>query len=530
MDPTVRRLRPDEASDFRQSVMIPFLDPFAGDPEQVADFELWAAQSAIDRAWVVDLGDRFAGNAALFSLDVTLPAAIGQSCPTVPMAGVSAVGVHPTHRRQGFLRQLMRAMHDDARERGEPLAGLEASESSIYGRFGYGLAANLAEYSIDTRASAFAIAPPDMDISLVDQAGAATALPELFDRQRRTRAGEVNRSPAYWNQYLADGSHNRRGMSALFHAVCDEGYVLYRATRDTNVFRGDRAEIVVEELRGATADIEAALWRFVLDLDLVRRVTFTHCAVDEPTRWRLVDPRQLRTNSIDDRLYVRILDTPAAFEARGYQAEGRLVLDVLPPAASEGDADNAPGRWVLEAGPDGASCRRAKAGEEADLRLELPALGTLYMGGFPASLLAAGRRVEELRGGQPARGRRPPHHQAGSEERDRILSSAGTWRVHPRPGRLPVVTPSGRGCRRPRPEGQAVDGDRSGRRPVGRARRVVDEPEVASAAEHRLLPGARVAGTAGHQWSVPGVGARPERTGTAGDADGVVGGPVSGAG
>ena len=145
------------------------------------------------------------------------------------------------------------------------------------------------------------------------------------------RAGEVDREPAYWSHLLADLPHNRKGLSARFHAVCDEGYVLYRATRETNVFRGDRAEVIVEELRGSTPDVEAALWRFVLDLDLVGRVTFKHCPVDEPTRWRLVDPRQLRTNSIDDRLYVRILDTAVAFEARGYQAEGRLVLDVLPP-------------------------------------------------------------------------------------------------------------------------------------------------------------------------------------------------------
>ena len=136
------------------------------------------------------LGDRFAGNSAIFSLDVTLPAAIGQSCPTLPMAGVSAVGVHPTHRRRGFLRQLMRAMHDDARERGEPLAGLEASESSIYGRFGYGLAANLAEYSIDSRASAFAVTPPDIDDlvggqSRSHQRAAGDIRPTTTDESRR---------------------------------------------------------------------------------------------------------------------------------------------------------------------------------------------------------------------------------------------------------------------------------------------------------------------------------------------------------
>ena len=399
VEPVVRRVEPDEESAFRRSVMIPFLDPFAGDPEQVADFELWSTTSELDRAWVVDTGDGFAGNCAIYSLDVTLPSSPGRPCPTTPMAGVTAVGVHPTHRRRGFLRRMMAAMHDDARSRGEAVAGLEASESAIYGRFGYGPAANLAEYSIDTRASAFSSPAPELDVTLVDREGAAAVLPELFDRQRRTRGGEINRRPGYWTQLLADPPHRRGGSSARFHAVCDHGYVLYRSGRDTNVFRGERATVAVEELRGETAEVEAALWRFVLDLDLVGQVTVARAPVDEPVRWRLADPRQLRTVGIEDRLHLRILDTAAALEARGYQAAGRLVLDVLPPATSEGDADAAPGRWVLEAGPEGAACRRARRGEEADLRLGLPALGSLYLGGVPASLLAAGGQVEEVREG-----------------------------------------------------------------------------------------------------------------------------------
>ena len=297
------------------------------------------AKSELDRAWVVDTGDHFAGNAAIHSLNVTLPASPGRPCATVPIAGVSAVGVHPTHRRRGFLRQLMAALHDDARGRGEAIAGLEASESIIYGKFGYGLAADLAEYSIDSGYSAFAVPAPTLDLSLIDKDEAVKVLPGIFDRQRCTRAGEVNRSSAYWNQLLVDRPHHRGGLSARFHAVCDEGYVLYRAARETNVFQGDRVRITVEELRGESADIEAALWRFVLDLDLVGQVNVKRCPVDEPIRWRLADPRQLRTSSIEDRLYVRVLDTAAAFEARGYQTEGRLVLDVLPPDASEGDVD-----------------------------------------------------------------------------------------------------------------------------------------------------------------------------------------------
>jgi len=401
MDPVVRRIRPDEASAFKRSVMVPFLDPFAGDPTQVADHELWATKIELDRAWVVDAGGRLAGNACIYSLDVTLPAATGQGCPTIPMAGVSAVGVHPTHRRQGFLRQLMTTMHADARQRGEAVAGLEASESVIYGRFGYGLAATVAEYSIDSRASAFAVPAPELDLALVDRDEAAKVLPDLFDRQRRTRVGEVDRGPGYWNQLLADLPHQRNGGTARFYVVGDEGYALYRGGPEANVFQGERVTITVEELRGTTPEVEAALWRFVLDLDLVGQVGVMRRPVDEPIRWRLADPRQLRTVAIEDRLYVRILDTAAAFGARGYQGEGRLVLDVLPPESSEGEADPAPGRWVLEAGPDGASCRRAR-GEGADLRLGLPALGSLFMGGFPASLLAAGGRIEELRAGSLA--------------------------------------------------------------------------------------------------------------------------------
>ena len=241
-----------------------------------------------------------------------------------------------------------------------------------------------------------------IDLTLIDKDEATGVLPELFDRQRRTRAAEVNRNPSSWVQRLADPPHHRGGLSARFHAVGDEGYVLYRAGPEADVFRGERVDIVIEELRGTTPDVEAALWRFVLDLDLVGRVTGKGRPVDEPLRWRLADPRQLRTGSVEDRLYVRILDTAAAFEARGYQTEGRLVLDVRPPAAPEGAVDSGPGRWVLEAGPRGASCRQARSGEEADLRLDLAALGTLYMGGFPASLLAAGGRIEELTAGSLA--------------------------------------------------------------------------------------------------------------------------------
>ena len=380
--------------------MIPFLAPFAGDPDQVADFETWAATSALDRAWVVDTGDRFVGNSAIYTLNVTVPPAPGQPCPTVPLAGVTAVGVHPTHRRRGLLRQLISTMHDDARERGEPLAGLEASESVIYGTFGYGLAANVAEYSIDSRASAFAVPAPTIDVTLIDRDEALGSCPGSSTGNAAPGPVRSIAAPASGPGSWPIPRHQRHGASAYFHAVCDGGYVLYRAGLDANVFQGQRARVVVDELRGLTPEIEAALWRFVLDLDLVGEVVVKRRAVDEPVRWRLADPRQLRSTGHRG--------SPVR---TGPRHCGRLHGPRLSGRGSVGPrraASRRPRRGGRRrTGPMGARSRaggrRLSAGPSVARRptsaWASPPSAPLYMGGFPASLLAAGGRVEELRPG-----------------------------------------------------------------------------------------------------------------------------------
>jgi predicted acetyltransferase len=268
----------------------------------------------------------------------------------------------------------------------------------IYGRFGFGQATSSTQLTIDSQRAAFERPAPELDLRLVDRHEAAKILPELFDRQRRARAGEPSRNGLFWEEYLEDPPARRHGGSGLWLAVCDDGYVAYRVHQE-DIMQASYPGVVIEELRGLTAAVEAGLWRFVLDLDLVGRVTALRRPVDESVRWRLADPRQLRVHHVDDRLYVRILDVPAAFEARGYRREGCLVFDVEPLPAGDGTPDATPGRWVLEAGPDGASCRAARPGEVADLRLGVTELGALYLGGFAPSLLAAAGRVEELRPG-----------------------------------------------------------------------------------------------------------------------------------
>ena len=93
---------------------------------------------------------RIVGGAAAASYRFTVPGGV-----QVSGAGVTAVGVQPTHRRRGINAALMRAQLDDVHARGEPIAVLYASEGGIYGRFGYGLSAFLGEIDFEGGRSTF---------------------------------------------------------------------------------------------------------------------------------------------------------------------------------------------------------------------------------------------------------------------------------------------------------------------------------------------------------------------------------------
>lgn len=383
-----------------RSVRIPFLDPYTGEGHQAAWMERVLARVEFDRCWVAEDGGRFVGNCAVRTMDLTVPAVPGRPCPVVAMGGVTSVGVHPTHRRRGLLGRMMGAMLDDCRDRGEPLAGLIASESVIYGRFGFGSATDLATYEIDRHQARMAVPAPAAKVELLDREEAAKILPELFERQRRSRPGEVGRTGGFWEEFFVDApSHERATGSALFFAAGDEGYVAYRAQPDA---AGGADHLVVEELRGVTAEAEAGLWQFVLGVDLIGTVRVRRRPLAEPLRWRLADPRQLRLVEAEDFLHLRILDLPAAAAARSWGSGDRLVLDVAPAPAPLGGPDPVPGRWVIDAGPDGAECRPA-GDRPPDLALDVTALGALYLGGHRASLLADAGLVTELTPGAAAR-------------------------------------------------------------------------------------------------------------------------------
>jgi predicted acetyltransferase len=391
----IRLIRSDEIGAWARSMSVPFLWPMATD----ADRERWMreVQVEVGRSWAADDRGHFVGNAGILSRRVTLPAGLDGRCPEVAMTAVTAVGVHPTHRRRGILRRLMGLMLDDGRAKGEVVAGLTASESSIYGRYGFGWAVTGTRAVIATDRSAFAVAAPTLDIELLFGDEATKVVPAVFDRVSRWYPGQVNRDEPTWSAMLADHEDGRNGASASFYAVCDQGM------DDRDDVEGVR--LLVHDLIGETPEVEAALWRFALDTDLAREVVAFPRPVEEPLRHRLVDPRQLRTTRVTDVLWLRILDTPGALTARGYLRAGRLVLDVRAPVSTPTGPDGidgpdpAAGRWMLEAGPDGSTCRAAAPGESTDLTLGVAELSALLAGEVRATTMAAAGKVQEERPG-----------------------------------------------------------------------------------------------------------------------------------
>jgi len=102
-----------------------------------------------ERVYAAWEGDRAVGGLGAFPFRLTVPGG------RVPAAGITVAGVLPTHRRRGLLRAMMRALLDACHQGGEPVAYLWATEDTIYGRFGFGLASFTAEIDLPRERAAF---------------------------------------------------------------------------------------------------------------------------------------------------------------------------------------------------------------------------------------------------------------------------------------------------------------------------------------------------------------------------------------
>lgn len=346
-----------------------------------------------DRTVAAFDGDRIVGTAADIPFAMTLPGG-----GTLPVAGVTSVGVAPTHRRRGLLRAMMTHQLDAVAARGEPLAVLNASEAAIYGRFGYGLASLYQSWRLDTVRCGFREPVVDLPLRLVAQEHARADLAAVYDRWRPTRPGALSHSEAWWGCVLSS-QRDWRGGGPIFVVVCDPdpdgspahrgGYAIYTVDND---HPAGRWQLEVRDLVAADDVVLARLWRYLLDVDLVSTVVAPAVPLDDPLRWRLVDPRQVATTDVRDYLHVRILDVEAALAARRHAMADELVLEV-----SDAFRPATAGRYRVQGGPGGATC--ARTDDAPDLVLDIAEVGSLLLGGVSVAELA---QVGRIRASSPA--------------------------------------------------------------------------------------------------------------------------------
>jgi predicted acetyltransferase len=368
--------------DWLDAVNIPF--GFRVTPEDVALFE---SSMEIDRALAAYAGERMVGTANAYSFELTVPGG------RLPAAGVTMVGVHPTHRRRGILTRMMRAQLDEIRMHGDPLAILWASEAPIYGRFGYGTASYRGSFEVaKSRAGFRDPQPASGTFRLVEADEAQGIFPQIYREYAPSRAGTFNRSPGFWRaEFFHDPERWRRGGGPAFFLLHEtdgvaDGYARYRLHADWDE-RGPKAAIGISEAIATSPAAERDLWGYLFAVDLTETARAHNVPVDTPLRHWLTDPRALGL-TVSDALWLRIVDLPAALAGRSYASAVRLVFEVDDPFC-----DWNTGRWLLDTTGDDATVTRTEL--DPDLELKVNELGSVYLGGTTFAELALAERVTQ---------------------------------------------------------------------------------------------------------------------------------------
>jgi predicted acetyltransferase len=356
--------------------------------EDGARFAQWIERERMLAAYD---GDLCVGGAGSLTYRMSVP---GGDAPT---AGVTVVGVLPTHRRRGVLTTMMHALFDDARERGDVLAYLWASEATIYGRFGFSLASVVGEMTLARDRARFAepFAPRGV-VRLVGEDEAVRLFPPLYERVYAQRPGMFTRDRAWWaKRRLHDDPERRRGSGPLHRALLEldgepAGYALYKVEQSWEG-GSSSGEVTILEAVAPTPQAARELWRWLLDFDWTSKFVADLLPLDHELFLLLAEPRRMRFQ-LNDGVWVRPVDVLGALSARTYRDAEPVVLDVT-------DAflpDNA-GRYRV--GADGVD----RTSDEADLRLDVTGVGSVYLGGFSFADLVRGSRAEELTAGAARR-------------------------------------------------------------------------------------------------------------------------------
>ena len=374
---------------------------FNGRPDSPRSRANWIARLELDRTLGAFDGTTLAGVTGVYSFRMRVPGAMAA------VAGVSMVAVLPSHRRRGALTGLMRRQLSDIAERGEAVAALFASETEIYGRYGYGRASWHLFLRLGRRhgrLAAAAPADPSVRLRIAEPRTAHAEMGKVYELAMAERPGLYARTEPWWERLTHDPYSDTDPPMRCVLAEDDSGprgYALF-----TSEGRGEQGtflpdgEMDVSEAIATDPAAAAVLWADLLSRDLITTFRLHMRPVDDPLLDLLADSRLSRPQ-LSDGLWIRLVDVGKALAQRRYACPVDVVIEVGDELCPQNQ-----GRWRLTAAttsvPSGFSgtCERTTA--PADLVLPVQALGAVYMGGTPLGRLAAAGLVTEVTPGSVA--------------------------------------------------------------------------------------------------------------------------------
>ena len=318
---------------------------------QVGELDYRKTENPMHRTECAFDGDEMVGTTLWEPYEITIPG--GKS----DFFGVTGVTVAPTHTRRGILREMMRRLLAQGSDAGYPIAGLWASESNLYSRYGFGISGETVFAKIDVRDARFRAMPTVRgEVRFADVDTMEKIAPVVWDRTAEKTIGMMLRSKADW-EWIYDrrripGFGKRKAFCVVYREGNEPlGYAAYRIEHRNEKMHSFNTVRVIE-LIASTDSAEAALWRFLLDIDLAGEVVHHH-PKKSMLLWMLADPRKLSFEPYDS-LWVRILDPVKALQTRKYSAPGEVVVRLVDDFAASSE-----GTYHLRVDVEGAAaCER----------------------------------------------------------------------------------------------------------------------------------------------------------------------------
>ena len=388
-----RPIRPHELMAWERAISRGFGESFSPRP---GTLERVPTRMDFSRSMAALDGKDVVGTMAALAYQLPLPAG-----SIIDMSGIVAVTVQPTHRRRGIFTEMMRRLLRNEYERGITVAGLWASQSIIYGRHGYGNAVEHQEATIEKRFSQFRhTASVNGQIRFSDPETIRRIGPSIWEAAMKNRPGMIPRPTPEWEMEFPDASAQVPGDKLSFFITYEEsgvaeGYSAYRIKPIPNDSDHNR-QIEVNEIVATSVSVEAALWRHVLDVDLVKQVVNWNHPKRSPLLWLLQDPRHLKLEPYDA-LWLRIMDPAKALTAREYGSAGQVTI-----AVQDSFCPWAEGTYLLEVDDEG-SARCESTNGLPDVTMPIATLASIYLGAHHLQHLQSAGRVDEHSPGSVAK-------------------------------------------------------------------------------------------------------------------------------